>query len=188
MKEFSANTGDHAPRNVKKEVQQALLAKYDENQIPNSGSMRNDALNQSKLKKYLYLEANELKTQYHEVVIENKKLETKLKQIEKDKQKIVKQLNQVKNNPTPAYAESKTKINNNANIGILSENPTDLKQKIREKRDVYDEHLELLEELKIKVKGDNLLLLSNQCIYQQKLLLNKKQAINKLLTSGVRNT
>ena len=45
----------------------------------------------------------------------------------------------------------------------------------------------LLDELKLKVKGDNLLLLANQCIYQQKLLLNKKQAINKLVGGELRN-
>lgn len=143
-------------------------------------------VNSSKLKKYMYLEANELKAQYHSIVTESKKIETKLMQIEKDKIKVLKQLGSVKTNPGPVNVDAKPKAANNMTT-LLSENPNDLKQQIREKRAVYEEHVELLEELKLKIKGDNLLLLSNQCIYQQKLLLNKKQAINKLVSSDVHN-
>ena len=116
--------------------------------------------------------------------MENKKLETRLKHIEKDRQRTTKQLANAKNRQVAAYHEPRVKQSNDGIVHLLSENPAELKQKIRDKRGVYEEHQELLEELKLKVKGDNLLLLSNQCIYQQKLLLNKKQTVDRLTSSG----
>lgn len=170
----------------KKEAKKVIENDTNENKIQNVDNTK-ITLNQNKLKKYLYLEANELKGEYHNCVDDCKKLETKLKQIERDTLRVQKQLNNAKSNPMPLITDNKTQ-NTNSAMGILNDNPNELKQQIRSKRDVYDEHVELLDELKIKIKADNLLLLSNQCIYQQKLLLNKKQMINKLLVSETSDT
>lgn len=125
------------------------------------------------------MEANDLKTTYNEIVVENKKLETKLKQIEKDKTKAARQLEIVKKNAGPVYKETLA-VSENQRLGVLNQNPNELKQRIRDKREVFDEHISFHEELKIKTKTDNLLFLANQCIYQQKLLLNTKQRLVKL--------
>ena len=113
-------------------------------------------INSEGLKKFLYMEANDLKTTYNEIVVENKKLETKLKQIEKDKNRVAKQLDAVKKNSGAVYKEQLA-VPEGQGLGVLNQNPNELKQRIRDKREIYDEHVSFYEELKVKTKTDNLL-------------------------------
>jgi len=182
-KEGTSCPKDQTFRNLRNEIKQALPQKHDENNPPIDVEHLPALTNQNKLKKYLYLEVNELKTLYHEYVFENKKLETKLKQIERDKQKVLRQITASRNNHTHTNSENKLTLDDDNDYKSVVDNPNELKQKIRERRDVYQEEYDLLEELKLKIKSDSLLLLSNQCIYQQKLLLSKKHMIGRYMSS-----
>lgn len=125
------------------------------------------------------MEANDLKKTYNDIVTENKKLETKLKQIEKEKIKTSKQLTIVKKSAGSINTEM-FKAPEKQRVDVLNQNPNELKECIREKREVFEDYVTFYEELKIKTKTDNLLFLANQTIYQQKLLLNTKKRLVKL--------
>ena len=155
---------------------------YDDvSEVHNKFNIRtNTQVNKTGLKKFLYLEASDLKTTYNEIINENKKLETKLKQIEKDKARVLKQLELVKDTAGGQIFKEQLNHQENPTFSVLNQNPNELKQRIRDKREVYEEHCNFFEDLKVKTKTDNLLYLANQCIFQQKLLLNTKQRLLKL--------
>ena len=144
-------------------------------------NMKN-SLNGKKMKKYLYVKDNELKKSFYNFYYKNIKLETKIKHLETNIDKYEKKLNEYKKNSNPKRNYDKLDQRNKIHLieAFENKNPNILKKKIREQKVIIENLNEELEDLKIKTKGDNLLVLSNETVFQNKLLLNSQENIKNL--------
>ena len=135
-----------------------------------------------KMKKYLYVKDNELKKSFYNYYYKNIQMETKIKHLDNNIEKYKKKLENYKKNSNPKKNYDKLDQRKKGHLieAFENKNPNLIKNNIREKKKkiVFLEN-ELLD-LKIKTKGDNLLVLSNETVFQNKLLLNSQENIKNL--------
>jgi len=129
-------------------------------------------LTPERAKKLLYLQNNEIKTAFNYYSEENKKLETKIKQLRKERERIEREMANLKVMTMP-------RVHNNNFIQnpIFNDNTNALKQMLKEKKEKVLQIQTELKEIRKNLKDESILALTNEGLNLASQIHELKEAI-----------
>jgi hypothetical protein len=128
-------------------------------------------LTPERAKKLLYLQNNEIKTTFNYFSEENKKLETKIKQLRKERERIEREMANLKVMTVPRVH------NNFMQNPIFNDNTNALKQMLKEKKEKVIQVQNELKELRKNLKDESILALTNEGLNFASQIHELKEAI-----------
>lgn len=129
-------------------------------------------LTPERAKKLLYLQNNEIKTAFNYYSEENKKLETKIKQLRKERERIEREMASLKVMTMPRVHN-----NNFVQNPIFNDNTNALKQMLKEKKEKVVLIQNELKELRKNLKDESILALTNEGLNLASQIHELKEAI-----------
>ena len=155
----------------KKKINGYIRTKENYNSSSIKKEFKNKKITNLKIKKYLYLLINQRKENLNNFIIENKCLETRLKQFQKEKDKTKKNYIKMKKMKNKNFAPNfQEEIYLKELYG--DKDPKNLKKELVARKKIFLEKCEELRNIIILTKGENLLNLSNESIVKINKLKN----------------
>lgn len=114
-------------------------------------------------------------------------METRIKQINYQIDKKLEELHQLNKRQPINYDLINGKEFDHLESLFEFENPISIKGQIREKQEVVEGLEKELSELKVVVKGDNLMFLNNEAVFNNKLMLTEKEAFFSMISKREAN-